>query len=168
MIIALTGFPGSGKTSVGRELSAITGLPLIDLDHLVEKISGKSIEDIFAEDGEEAFRCLETEALRNIDFDKDGILALGGGSLLRAENAELLGDKAVVVWLKTTPENLMSRLVEGVSGSRPLLIGNVQERLGSLLVKRAGHYESRAGFTVSTDGKTPDEVAGEILRKIKF
>lgn len=162
MIIALTGFPGSGKSCVGRELSALTGWPLTDLDEVVEKMAGKSVADIFADDGEEAFRQLETEALHSLDLSKNGIIALGGGSLLRPENAAILKGKATVVWLKTTPENLMSRLVEGMSGTRPLLVGNVQGKLGNMLENRAGHYEGRADITVSTDDKNPASVAREI------
>lgn len=169
MLLALTGFPGSGKSSVGRELSALTGWPFTDLDAEVERLAGKNIADIFAEDGEDGFRNLETEALRGFcrAAGEDCLLALGGGSLLRPENADILrGRPAKVVWLEATPENLLTRLMEGTSGTRPLLIGNVQGKLGKLLESRAGHYGSHADITVSTNGRNPSEVAAEILRKI--
>ena len=123
MMITLTGFMGSGKTTVGKVLADFLGCPFLDLDDLVVKKAGKSIPDIFAQDGEPAFRELEAKLLRQT-VEKYGesaaVLALGGGAILAPASAALLRDKTVCIYLRATLDTLLARL-EGETAGRPLL-----------------------------------------------
>ena len=189
MMIALTGFMGSGKTTVGKVLADFLGCPFMDLDDLVVKKAGKSIPDIFAQDGEPAFRELEAQILRKTVAkyaESTAVLALGGGAVLAPASAALLHEKTVCIYLRATLDTLLSRL-EGETASRPLLqeipdqVGDdggsvvmpgpgssvmpgpdrasVAERLAS----REPLYEKTAHVIVDTDGLSPDEVADEII-----
>ena len=160
MIIALTGFMGSGKSSVGKELSTLLGCHFIDLDDAVEKMDGRTIPEIFAEDGEEMFRQEEAEALKKTLADQDGrdsVIALGGGSVMNAQIRGMLSE-AVVIYLRTSLEELEERLKE--STGRPML---QKYGIAELLGARIPTYESTADFTVDTDKKNPAETAGEIV-----
>lgn len=118
--IFLIGFMGCGKTTLGRAVSAATGLRFVDLDELIEKEQGASVREIFAERGEAAFRQLETDALSRMTAERDVIVACGGGTPCAAGNMDLMLETGVTVWLKAEPDRLLQRLKEGKS-SRPLL-----------------------------------------------
>ena len=123
MMITLTGFMGSGKTTVGKVLADFLGCPFMDLDDLVVKKAGKSIPDIFAQDGEPAFRLLEAQVLRKTVekyAESTAVLALGGGAVLAPASAALLREKTVCIYLRATLDTLLARL-EGETASRPLL-----------------------------------------------
>ena len=160
MNIVLCGMMGSGKSTVGKALSRLTGKPFVDTDTLIEEKYG-SINEIFAKKGEAYFRDLERQAVKELAL-KDGlIIATGGGLVLRQENADLLKQNGRIVYLQAE----LSTLRERLSGDtkRPLLQSG---RLEELLEKRAPVYESAADFTVQADGKTPEEIAGEIIKKV--
>lgn len=158
--VLLVGAPGAGKTTVGKELAAHLGVGFRDTDDDIVELAGKSIADIFIEDGEEAFRVLETQALHRAIVGFDGVLSLGGGVVMRAENRELLADQPVV-WLEVTLADAVQRV--GMGTSRPLLLGNVRGRMLELLTERTPVYESVARMRVSTTGRTVRQVVDAIL-----
>ena len=161
MMITLTGFMGSGKTTVGKVLADFLGCPFLDLDDLVVKKAGKSIPDIFAQDGEPAFRELEAKLLRQTVgkyAESTAVLALGGGAILAPASAALLRDKTVCIYLRATLDTLLARLA-GETAGRPLADGALATRLA----EREPLYEETAHVTIDTDGLSPDEVADEII-----
>ena len=161
MMITLTGFMGSGKTTVGKVLADFLGCPFMDLDDLVVKKAGKSIPDIFAQDGEPAFRQLEAQVLRKtVDkyAESTAVLALGGGAVLAPASAALLHEKTVCIYLRATIDTLLARLA-GETAGRPLADASIADRLAS----REPIYEETAHVIIDTDGLSPDEVADEII-----
>ena len=123
MLITLTGFMGSGKTTVGRLLADALGCPFMDLDDLVVKKAGKSIPDIFSQDGEPFFRQLEARVLRQTVekyCENTAVLSLGGGTVMTPASASLLHEKTVCIYLRATLETLLQRLA-GETAGRPLL-----------------------------------------------
>ena len=161
MMIALTGFMGSGKTTVGKVLADFLGCPFMDLDDLVVKKAGKSIPDIFAQDGEPAFRELEAQVLRKTVAkyaESTAVLALGGGAVLAPASAALLHEKTVCIYLRATLDTLLARL-EGETAGRPLADASLADRLAA----REPIYEKTAHVIIDTDGLSPDEVADEII-----
>ena len=161
MMITLTGFMGSGKTTVGKVLADFLGCPFMDLDDLVVKKAGKSIPDIFAQDGEPAFRQLEAQVLRKTVekyAESTAVLALGGGAILAPASAALLHEKTVCIYLRATLDTLLARLA-GETAGRPLADASLADRLAS----REPIYEETAHVIIDTDGLSPDEVADEII-----
>ena len=161
MMITLTGFMGSGKTTVGKVLADFLGCPFMDLDDLVVKKAGKSIPDIFAQDGEPAFRLLEAQVLRKTVekyAESTAVLALGGGAVLEPASAALLHEKTVCIYLRATLDTLLARLA-GETAGRPLADASLADRLAS----REPIYEKTAHVIIDTDGLSPDEVADEII-----
>ena len=161
MMITLTGFMGSGKTTVGKVLADFLGCPFMDLDDLVVKKAGKSIPDIFAQDGEPAFRELEAQVLRKTVAkytESTAVLALGGGAVLAPASAALLHEKTVCIYLRATLDTLLARL-EGETAGRPLADASLADRLAS----REPIYEKTAHVIIDTDGLSPDEVADEMI-----
>jgi shikimate kinase len=160
-IITLIGFMGAGKSAVGRLLSARLGLPFVDLDEVISAVAGKSIEDIFAEEGEEGFRERESEILRGELDSGSKVISCGGGVVLRDENVELLREKSRVFLLRISLERALERLSGG--GGRPLLeAGDMEERIRELMEKRAERYRSAAHAEVNADDASPEEIAEEI------
>ena len=160
-MITLTGFMGSGKTTVGKVLADFLGCPFMDLDDLIVKKAGKSIPEIFAQDGEPAFRQLEARLLRQTVekyTENTVVLALGGGAVTAPASAALLREKTVCIYLRATLETLQSRL-EGETAGRPL----ADASLADLLAAREPLYEQTAHVIIDTDGLSPDEVADEII-----
>ena len=161
MMITLTGFMGSGKTTVGKVLADFLGCPFMDLDDLIVKKAGKSIPEIFAEDGEPAFRQLEARLLRQTVekyTENTVVLALGGGAVTAPASAALLREKTVCIYLRATLETLQSRL-EGETAGRPLADASLADRLAA----REPLYEQTAHVIIDTDGLSPEEIADEII-----
>ena len=160
-MITLTGFMGSGKTTVGRLLSESLGCPFYDLDDLVVKKAGKSIPDIFAEDGEPAFRQLEARLLRQAVekyCENTVVLSLGGGAVTTPASASLLHDKTVCIYLRATLDTLRERLA-GETAVRPLADASLAGRLSA----REPLYEATAHVTIDTDGLSPEDIVDEII-----
>jgi shikimate kinase len=151
---------GAGKTTVGRLLADEWGVEARDTDADVERLEGRSISDIFVDSGEAHFRELERKAVTEALATHDGVLALGGGSLLDPATRELLAGQTVV-YLRVGLSEAVKRV--GLGTARPLLLGNVRGRIKALLDERAPLYESVATHVVDTDGRAPDEVAAEIV-----
>ena len=158
--LVLVGPPGAGKTTVGRLVADRLGAAFRDTDADVEAGAGKSISDLFVDDGEEHFRALERAAVAAALAEHDGVLALGGGAVLAAETRALL-DGHEVVLLDVGLSAAASRV--GLSRDRPVLALNPRAQLRGLLEARRPLYLEVAVRVVPTDGRTPDEVAGEVL-----
>ena len=165
--IILIGFMGCGKTTVGLRLSYKLRTPVEDTDKLIEARKGRAIKDIFATDGEEAFRCMETEMLREISRRSYGrILSVGGGTPVREENRALLKQCGTVVYLRAKAETIYNR-VKGDT-ARPLLqCENPLGRIEELLAARSEAYESCADIIVDVDGFQMEEVIGQICMRLE-
>ncbi len=155
---------GSGKTTVGTLVAEALGLDFLDTDQVVERETGRTVSEIFVDDGEEHFRALERAAVAEAVGQHDGVLALGGGAVLDVSTRELL-DGHRVVFLRVGLSDAASRVGLGVS--RPLLLGNVRGRIKQLLDERAPVYEAVADHTVDTDGLTAREVADRVIAVVE-
>ncbi|MDA0733511.1 MAG: shikimate kinase [Chloroflexi bacterium] len=173
--IILVGFMATGKSHVGRILSEKTGWPLVDADDEIVRRTGKSIQCIFDDDGETAFRDLERLVIADLCAESQRIISAGGGAFVDAANRELMLASGLVVCLSATPETICSRVEEADGGTgpvRPLLAGdkpgeNPLERIESLLAQRANAY-AQAHHTLETDSITPQQVAERILELCRF
>ena len=166
--IVLTGYMGSGKTSVGKALAQKLGRTYIDVDEYIVEKQQKSIPEIFEESGEDGFRAIETQALQDIydTYFGNAIIATGGGAVLKKENREILGDLGNVFYLYADAETTFSR-VKGDT-NRPLLSSNDEEELRAKIVnmigQRRGYYEMTADHTIDTNGKTVEAIADNITQ----
>ncbi|MDP3893002.1 shikimate kinase [Nocardioides sp.] len=160
----LVGPMGAGKTTVAGLLAQAWGVGVRDTDHDVERSEGRSISDIFVDSGEDHFRALERAAVARAVAEHDGVLALGGGAVLAEETRALLVGLPVV-FLRVGLADAVKRV--GIGSARPLLLGNVRSRVKALLDERNPVYEAVATVTVDTDGRTADEVAGEVRRMLE-
>ena len=147
--ISLVGLPGSGKTTVGRQLSRRLCLPFVDSDHVIESRIGCSIREFFEKEGEVRFRDIEQDVLDGLTQSTTSVISTGGGAVLRLANREHLHDRSHVVYLKSTPEELFRRLRHDVS--RPLLrVADPLARLRELFVARDPLYRETAHFVLET------------------
>lgn len=161
--IFLYGPPGTGKSTIGRKLARSLGLPLVDLDRVIETNAGMSIPQIMEQQGESAFRDMETAALREAGHASDvtpRVIALGGGALLRDENRTLAEDNGDVILLMAELRTLLERM-QDESGNRPLLAGDLKSKLSLLLEKRREHYESFP-LKVHVDDRTAEQNAHRV------
>jgi shikimate kinase len=159
----MMGAPGAGKTTVGGLVAAALGVPFRDLDDDIEAMAGKPIPDIFLDEGEDHFRDLETRAMLAALRDFDGVLALGGGTVMKPENRAALAGQPVV-YLVVELGDAIARV--GLGQGRPLLALNPRATLRHLLEQRKPLYAEVAAITVVTDGKTPEEVTAEVLKQL--
>jgi shikimate kinase len=158
--VILVGFMGAGKSSVGQLLSQMTGWGFIDTDDMIEQAAGKTISEIFAEDGEPAFRELETNALNSLVDKRRSIIATGGGIILKKENRELLKQIGTTFYLKASPETIYERIKSETH--RPLLaVDDPQKKIAEILNERADLYEGMR-VIVETDGRTVKKIAATI------
>jgi shikimate kinase len=167
--LVLIGFMGCGKSTVGRKLQAMLGYPLLDTDHLIEACAGRSINEIFAAEGEPAFRAMESEVLAELasQTQERRIIATGGGIVTRAENRELLRKLGFVVWLRAPVATLLQRVAR--NQERPLLhTADQRGRVESLLAERTPLYQESAHLEVETEGLTCHEVACGILESARY
>jgi shikimate kinase len=161
--IILIGFMGSGKTSVGEVLAKRLSYNFRDTDRLLEKKAGDTINHIFDNYGEEYFRNMETELLRNMQKMLDNtVLSTGGGLPLREQNSKLLRELGYVIYLKASKETTLKRL-KG-DRSRPLIKGDdIVNKVDKLITARTPIYEKAAQKTIVTDDKTIDEIVTCIM-----
>ena len=162
--VVLVGPMGAGKTTVAGLLAERWGSTVRDTDHDVAASAGKTISEIFVDDGEQHFRRLERAAVVEALAGHTGVLALGGGAVLDPDTrTDLRGHQ--VVFLRVGLTDAAKRVGLGVG--RPLLLGNVRSRIKGLLDERLPIYQEVAAFTVETDGRTPGEVADEVAELVE-
>jgi len=159
----MIGPPGAGKSTVGALVAELLGLDFVDADVVIEEAAGKSVSDIFVQDGEGAFRALERAAAASLIGSHPGVLALGGGAILDPGTRDLLAGRRVV-YLETGFVSAVHRT--GLDGPRPLLFGNPRGRMKALLGERLPVYESLAWITVPTDDREPEEIAADVAARL--
>lgn len=164
--LILIGFMGAGKTSVGQAYARQYGLPIIDTDQRIEEAAGMAIADIFAAQGEDAFRKLETGVLNQLLAHTDhAIISVGGGLPLREENRALLKQLGCVVYLDVSPETVMERIGGDVSDRPMLQSEDVEGRIRELLSFRRPVYVKASHIVVDVNGRKVDEIVEEIHKK---
>lgn len=181
--VVLIGFPGSGKTSVGKALNKVYGWSLVDADTEVERREGKTIAEIIRLEGEPYFRQLEREAILAALAQETQVLSVGGGALLNEVTRAEIAKRCWVVYLKVGPEVAAARVeadeveseARGRGVKRPLLAPTKQdegkrtdtllERIKKLMAERKPLYVASADREIETEGRLPEEIAGEIVRE---
>jgi shikimate kinase len=164
MNIVLAGMPGSGKSTIAKVLKRDYKKQVVDTDAEIVKNYGV-ISEIFAKYGEGHFRQLETEVVKKVSQRNGLVIATGGGCLLREENVEFFKKSSKIVYLRATVDTLFKRVEH--SHARPLLEGDKRGNLEKLFAVRAPIYEKAADIVIDTDNLTPEQVAKEIINKIK-
>ena len=163
--IVLIGPPGAGKTSIGKALSKELGLAFIDSDAEIERISGKTISEIFIDQGEAVFRKTEVETVTRILAEFEGVVALGGGAPINPEIQKvLLNSEYPVIFIDVSISQAANRI--GFNKDRPLLMINPRQQWLHLMSERRPIYEKLATIAVSSDNSKPSEVAKTITDKI--
>ena len=161
--VVLIGPPGSGKTTVGRALAALLDVAFRDTDHAIESQEGRSISDIFMDDGELRFRQLEQAEVASSLASHSGVLSLGGGAVMdRATEAAIAGH--TVVFLDVGIADAAKRV--GFDRSRPMLAVNPRGQWMQMMDARRPTYERLATFAVQTAGRTPQDIAAEIAQRL--
>lgn len=161
--VVLMGPPGAGKTTVGVLLAQTWGVAFLDTDAAVEAEAGMPVADIFVVQGEPAFRALEAAAVSRALGEHDGVLALGGGSILDPQTRTALAGRPVV-FLDVGIADAAKRI--GFNRERPLLLGNPRAQWLKLMEARRPLYESLATVTVDTAGRTPEEVVSAVREQV--
>lgn len=164
--ISLVGMPGGGKSTVGRSLARQLRLPFCDSDHEVERRIGQSIRAFFEAHGEEAFRDVEQDVIAGLTLEGERVLATGGGAVLREANRSALRERTVVVYLRSTPEELFRRLRHDTQ--RPLLqVKDPLQRLRDLHRERDPLYLSTAHFIIETGRPSVPTLVNLILMQLE-
>lgn len=158
MTVFLCGFMGCGKSTIGRRLADISGRAFTDMDTYIEKKAGMSIPEIFEEKGESAFREMETEAVSELG-DKGGIVACGGGAMLKDINAKIAAEKGVVVYIDVDFDTCYGR----ISGdkNRPIVAANTKESLEEIYNSRVSLYTAHSSVKIN-GCDTPESAARAI------
>jgi shikimate kinase len=159
-VLVIVGPPGAGKTTAAREVADRLGVGFRDTDADVEAAAGVSMADIFVEHGEARFRSLERAAVAAALAEHDGVLSVGGGAVLDADTRASLNGRPVV-FLDVGIKDAASRI--GFNRDRPLLLGNPRAQWIRLMEQRRTFYEEVATTTMSTDNRTPDQVADDLV-----
>ncbi len=162
--IVLVGVPGAGKTTVGKLLADSLKQEFFDSDQVIETRVGKSVSDIFTQDGESVFRSLEHDVIIQLLQDSSGVLALGGGALGNADTRSAVKG-ATAVWLVAGLAQAVDRV--GMNRNRPLLLGNVRGQLAELMTAREPLYKEVATIVIDTSKLSPGEVVSHILTELK-
>jgi shikimate kinase len=165
--IALVGMPGSGKSTVGRHLARQLGLAFADTDHEIERRIGGSIRDYFEAEGEAAFRDLEQQVVAELSTRQGGVLATGGGAVLREANRDALRAHGTVLYLRSTPEDLFRRLRHDMH--RPLLqVGDPLKRLRDLFRERDPLYRRCAHYVIETGRPSVPTLVNMVLMQLEL
>ncbi|MGZ8980865.1 MAG: shikimate kinase [Burkholderiaceae bacterium] len=167
MILTLVGMPGSGKSTVGRQLSRRLRLPFFDSDHLIEERLGCTIKDFFAREGEAAFRDVEEQVIRDAMQGPASVVATAGGAVLREENRRHLRDGSKVVYLRSTPEELYRRLRH--DRIRPLLqVADPLGKLRAMYAERDPLYRDAAHFVIETGRPSIPSLVNMIVMQLEL
>lgn len=163
--IVLIGFMGAGKSTVSEYLKDQYGMEAAEMDQIIAKREGMSIPDIFSVYGEEYFRDLETNLLKELQSRKNTVISCGGGAALREENIVEMKKNGCVVFLTVTPETVYERVKD--SDERPVLNGrkNIND-ITELMEKRREKYEAAADVVVATDNRTIQDICEEMMKKL--
>ena len=164
--ISLIGLPGSGKSTVGRQLARRLRLPFADSDHVIEQRLGCPIREFFEREGEERFRDIEAEVIDELT-QSGGVLSTGGGAVLQQRNREHLHQRGRVIYLKSTPEELMRRLRHDTQ--RPLLqVQDPLQRLRDLYAQRDPLYRETAHFVIDTGRPSVSTLVNMIVMQLEL
>ena len=166
--LVLVGLMGAGKSTVGPRCAKRLGRPFVDTDEVIASAAGMSVAELFAREGEPAFRALERDAVAEAGAAiVPSVIAVGGGAVVDAENRRLLREAGFVVWLRANPAQLAARVGDG--RGRPLLdqapLGDTAATLAGLEARRRSAYEAAAHTTVDTDGLAVAAVVDEVLAR---
>jgi shikimate kinase len=165
--IALVGLPGSGKSTIGRQLARRLGLVSIDTDHVIEHRLGCSIREYFEREGEESFRDIEESVIDELTQTHNGVLSTGGGSVLRSANREHLHARCHVVYLRSSPEEIFRRLRHDMQ--RPLLqVDDPLTRLRDLYAIRDPLYRETAHFVVETGRPSVTNLLNMVIMQLEL
>jgi shikimate kinase len=163
----LVGLPGSGKSTVGRQLSRRLQLPFIDSDHAIEERLGCSIREYFEREGEDRFRDVEEEVIDTLTLNHQGVLSTGGGSVLRPANRTNLKSRGHVIYLKSSPDELFRRLRHDLN--RPLLqVPDPMKRLRDLFHVRDPLYRETAHFLLETGRPSVSTLVNMIVMQLEL
>ncbi|MDO9144956.1 shikimate kinase [Rhodoferax sp.] len=167
MRISLIGLPGSGKSTVGRQLARRLQLPFFDSDHVIEQRLGCSIREYFEREGEVRFRDIEASVIDELTQNQAAVLSTGGGAVLRPENRQNLRSRTQVVYLNSSPDDLFRRLRH--DKSRPLLqVADPLQRLRDLYAQRDPLYRETAHFQVDTGRPSVATLVNMILMQLEL
>ena len=165
--IALIGFMGTGKTVAGKVLAGKLDKEFIELDSLIERKAGKTIPEIFRQEGEVAFRELEIEAVKEVAGRRNMVIACGGGVVLNKINIDRLRKECLIVYLTASPDVILQRTADSIR-ERPLLnVGDRALAVRELLESRKPFYEQAADIKVDTSERDIDSIAEQIIRQVK-
>lgn len=163
--IVLVGMMGAGKTTIGELLATKLNRELKDIDRVIEQEQKKSIIEIFTDDGEEAFRQLESETIEKFSNMSDLIISTGGGALEKANNLSNLQKNGIIIYLKADIEELFKRVKNETQ--RPLLKEQDPLEVIKKLIKKREKFYLMANITIITDNKSPEKITEEIIKAIK-
>ncbi|QDV33893.1 shikimate kinase [Tautonia plasticadhaerens] len=161
--VALVGYRGTGKSTVGRIVADRLGWAFEDADEVLERRVGRPIASIFSERGEPAFRDLEAGTLRELTARSRLVIATGGGVVLREENREVLRAFGFVAWLSARPGTIVDRLRADPAGRPALTAAGLLGEVAEVLGRREALYRELAGAEVDTEGRSPGQVAEAVL-----
>lgn len=166
-MISLVGLPGSGKSTVGRQLARRLQLPFFDSDHVIEQRLGCSIREAFERDGEASFRDLEEAVLDELSQNQDAVISTGGGAVLRPGTRQRLHARGQVVYLNSSPDEIFRRLRHDVS--RPLLqVADPLTRLRDLYAERDPLYREAAHFVIETGRPSVSTLVNMIVMQLEL
>lgn len=161
----LCGFMGCGKTTIGQAFAKIQGRKYLDLDQLLVQRQGRTIPEIFAQDGEEGFRAIEQETLRSTQEYKGAVISTGGGILTKRENGAICNKLGVLVFLDL-PFDLCYQRIQGDT-NRPLVMQNTKEQLEELFNRRRTVYLAESGLVLDAAG-TVQEIVARLEEAVKL
>jgi shikimate kinase len=165
--IIFVGLPGSGKTTIGRQLARRLGLPFTDSDHVIEARLGCSIREFFAREGEESFRDVEQQVLDDLSLNHQGVLATGGGAVLREANRRHLHERGHVIYLRSAPEDVFRRVRHDTG--RPLLqVDDPMGRLRALYEARDPLYRATAHHVIDTGRPSVATLVNMIMMQLEL
>ena len=165
------GFRATGKTTIGKLVAQTLGYLFLDTDVLIENRTGRTIAEIVEQEGWTGFRKREKEIIKELGFKQNLVIAVGGGAVLDEENVIYLKKNGIIIWLKAQPETILKRLIKDKKtvSQRPSLTGKSPlEEINEVLNQRLAIYQKVADKMIDTEGKTPQEIAKEIVNLLNY